>query len=201
MKKEILKSNYYLDKEIVFYYHCDYVGYKQYGNPDFLNHLKNDSNKYDEMELINDYIEASNIVKEELPTIIKKENYINCVVCLIPRSKNDRKYTNSQLLFKKAVSMAVDNLNLRNGINVIKRVKDTKTTHNWRLENNLGISLYKGITKETCEINKNVIKDRNIILVDDVYTEKVNIAEDCIQTLLDFGAKNVILYTIGKTRK
>lgn len=47
---------------------------------------------------------------------------------------------------------------------------------------------------------KNKIKDKNIILVDDIYTPNVNVAEDCIQTLFDLGAKDVILYVIAKTR-
>lgn len=52
---------------------------------------------------------------------------------------------------------------------------------------------YKGITAKTCEIKERLIKDKNILLVDDIYTEGVNVAEDCLQTLLDFGAKSVII--------
>ena len=40
----------------------------------------------------------------------------------------------------------------------------------------------------------------HIILVDDIYTKGVFVAEDCAQSLLDFGAKRVILYVIAKTR-
>lgn len=39
-----------------------------------------------------------------------------------------------------------------------------------------------------------------MILVDDIYTENVNIAEDIIQTIFDLGAKSVTLYVIAKTR-
>ena len=45
-----------------------------------------------------------------------------------------------------------------------------------------------------------MILNKNVILVDDIYTEDVFVAEDCIQTLLDLGAKSVILYVIAKTR-
>lgn len=48
---------------------------------------------------------------------------------------------------------------------------------------------YKGITKDTCEINKSLIFEKDIVLVDDIYTEGVFVAEDCIQTLFDFGVK------------
>ena len=82
----------------------------------------------------------------------------------------------------------------------ISRTRNTKTTHNWRLENNNGDMPYKGITKDTCTIDENAIKGKDIILVDDIYTEDVNVAEDCIQTLLDIGAKSVKLYVIAKTK-
>lgn len=41
---------------------------------------------------------------------------------------------------------------------------------------------------------------KNIILIDDIYTECKGIDEDCIQFLLDYGARNVILYTLGMTK-
>lgn len=59
---------------------------------------------------------------------------------------------------------------------------------------------YVGITKDTCQIDHPMILNKNVILVDDIYTEDVFVAEDCIQTLLDLGAKSVILYVIAKTR-
>ena len=68
------------------------------------------------------------------------------------------------------------------------------------MEKNTGNLPYVGITKDTCSVDANLIKDKNIILVDDIYTEGVNVAEDCIKFLFDSGAKNVILYTIAKTR-
>ena len=103
-------------------------------------------------------------------------------------------------MFKKAISSVVNNPDVINGADYIKRIKDTKTTHNWRLEHNTGEEPRKGITKDTCEINKNLINGKDIILVDDIYTESVFVAEDCIQTLFDFEAKSVIVYIIAKTR-
>lgn len=87
-----------------------------------------------------------------------------------------------------------------NGTDAIKRIKDTKTTHSWRMEDNTGDMQYVGITKDTCQIDETKIVGKDIILVDDIYTEGVFVAEDCIQTLLDLGAKSVILYVIAKTR-
>ena len=45
-----------------------------------------------------------------------------------------------------------------------------------------------------------MVKGKVVILVDDIYTPKVNIDEDCAQALLDEGAKRVILYVIGRTQ-
>lgn len=69
------------------------------------------------------------------------------------------------------------------------------------MENNTGDMPYPGITKDTCEICKSNIANKDIILVDDIYTEGVNTIEDCLQTLLELGAKSVILYVIAKTRR
>ena len=55
---------------------------------------------------------------------------------------------------------------------------------------------YPKITVNTCEISNNV-KDKDILLIDDLYTNSVNIDEDAIQALYDKGAKSVVFYSIG----
>ena len=200
MKNYTINENIYLDKSVAAFYNCDYLGYQKEGNPDFINHLKNMSATLTEIELIEDFIKVADTVMQDLKSIVENNNYYDCAVCVIPRSKAENHYKQSQLMFKKAVSSAVNKLGFKNATEAIKRVKDTKTTHNWRLENNTGNMPYVGITKDTCSVDANSIKDKNIILVDDIYTEGVNVAEDCIKFLFDLGAKNVILYTIAKTR-
>lgn len=68
------------------------------------------------------------------------------------------------------------------------------------MENNTGELPYVGITKDTCDLKASSFRNKTVILVDDIYTKGVFIAEDCAQSLLDFGAKRVILYVIAKTR-
>lgn len=46
-----------------------------------------------------------------------------------------------------------------------------------------------------------ISRGKTVLLVDDIYIKGVNVAEDCIQTLLDLGAKDVILYVIAKTKE
>ena len=47
-------------------------------------------------------------------------------------------------MFKKAISSCANKLGFINGTDAITRIKDTKTTHNWRLENNTGENPYTG---------------------------------------------------------
>ena len=36
-----------------------------------------------------------------------------------------------------------------------------------------------GITNDTCHINADVVRDKTVILIDDIYTKTVNVDEDC----------------------
>lgn len=200
MKEFTIKENSYLTTETKAYYNCDYVGYQKQGNPDFINRLKNMTKKYSEMDLIKDFIAVFEKASEDLKAIISKEALKYCAIVVAPRSKAEKHYAQCQKLFKKAISCVADKLGIFNATDAVKRVKDTKTTHNWRMENNTGDMPYVGITKDTCEIDKGAVENKNVILVDDIYTDGVFVDEDCVQTLLDFGAKSVILYTIAKTR-
>jgi len=84
-------------------------------------------------------------------------------------------------------------------LNCIKRYKNTRTTHRNRSgHGGDGRTPYPGITKDTCYI-ANDVKGKDILLIDDVYTNTINVDEDAIQALLDNGAKSVIFYSIGKT--
>lgn len=199
MKKFTITTNHYLQNDIPGYYNCDYTGYQKHGNPDFINRLKNMSNQYSELDLVMDFIQVFETAYRDIKSIISDAKLSDCAIAVIPRSKAEQHYKQSQLLFRKAISCVADKLNCQNTTDALKRVKDTKTTHSWRMEHNLGPMPYKGITKDTCGIDKSKIKDKNIVLVDDIYTKNVYVAEDCIQTLLDCGAKSVILYVIAKT--
>ncbi len=49
----------------------------------------------------------------------------------------------------------------------------------------------------TCEISPNV-KEKDILLIDDIYTPGVNIDEDAVNALLKMGARTVTFYSVGK---
>lgn len=131
----------------------------------------------------------------------------NVYVCRVPRSKANMQ--DSQLLFQAAIREAIELVNdewsvhnkehntdykLIDSIDCIKRIKDVPTTHL------TGDRAYPGITKDSCFISDEV-RDKTILLIDDIYTLGVNIVEDCIQALYDKGAKEVIFYAVGRTVK
>lgn len=201
MEKFIVAANKYLEKDIACYYHCDYVGFQKKGNPDFINRLKNMSKQYDELDLIDDFITVSDIVRADIAHIIDETHVNDYIVITVPRSKAEDKYAQCQLMFKKAISCAANAMGLKDGTNAIKRIKNTRTTHNWRDLKNRGPMPYPSITTDTCTINKDMVKDRNILLVDDIYTHGVFVAEDVLQTLLNLGAKSIIMYVIARAKQ
>lgn len=203
MRKFIIEKNtFLLSKNIDAFFDLDYIGYQQEGNPDFINDLKNTFNNQSELLLQEAVDECYKYIFNFLKTIdlpnwaIRYPYY----VCTVPRSKAN--FKPKQLMFKYVVRCALENLNrndLRNGLDFIKRHTDVKTTH---IKNggvwNTGDLPYPGITKNSCDLSVD-IKGKNIILIDDIYTKSINVIEDCIQALIDFGARNIIVYTVAYT--
>jgi hypothetical protein len=140
------------------------------------------------------------ILKNDLPQILQKTGKNNLTVCVIPRAKTEMNYTPNQLLFKKAVNITITKLNgFSDGTNYIIRHNNTRTTHLDRSGyGGDGDLPHPGITKKSCTISENV-SGKDILLIDDLYTETVSIDEDAIQALLDNGAKSVVFYSVGKT--
>ena len=192
-----IQSNEYLSKKIQAYYHQDYTTFGAEGNPDFINHLKNQFGDTNVPTLQNGINELKKVIGEDLPQIKKNYNNINLTVCVIPRAKKENYYTENQKLFKKVISVVVDKLSgFSNGTT---RHTNTRTTHmNKSGYGGDGNMPYPGITKDTCKISDEV-KGKDILLIDDIYTKSINIDEDAIQALLDNGAKSVIFYSVGKT--
>ncbi len=203
----IIEKNNFLNQNIIAYYHQVYTGYGNPGNPNFINTLKNTFNNEPYKSLIEARDNVTKILINDLPNIAIQNNMDNCLCMAVPRSKAQDTYNVSQLMFKEAIRLSLkNNSTIMDGTNYIIRNKNTFTTHlakatkNGKIEND-GEKPYPGITKDTCTIDYNRIKNRNIILVDDIYTKSINIDEDCIQALLEAGAKKIIFYSIGYTRR
>ena len=208
LQKFTINSNNFLNKNIEAFYSTDYNLMGNINNPNYLNNLKNtygkptnsDTPAYRETEtekLKNAVTALKKVLLEDLPQI---SNINSLTICVVPRAKAKNTYSPNQLLFKSTVQKVISELNFNDGTNYIIRNTDTKTTHlpdSTPNYSNDGSMPYKGITMNTCIISDNV-KDKNILLIDDIYTHGVNIDEDAIQALLDTGAKSVIFYAVAK---
>ena len=196
----------FISKSINAYYHSGYQG----GNSErretigtvenIITTLKNQFQDKSRDVLIEAQNHLIQILKNDLPNILQKTGKKNLTVCVIPRAKAETTYVPNQLLFKQAVNITISKLNdFSDGTNYIIRHTNTRTTH---LDKSGyggdGDLPYPGITKKTCTISDNV-RGKDILLVDDLYTETVNIDEDAIQALLDKGANSVVFYSLGKT--
>ena len=206
--KFLIESNNYLKTPTVGYYHQLYTGFNRPGNPDFLNTLKNTFGKTSQSDL-NDAMHSVILNLEwDIPYIIRQENIFDCVCVGIPRAKAFKSYTRTQTMLNEGIKIAIKKIRgISDGTGCIIREKDTRTTHlnkaaqEGRISNNTGDMPYPGITKDTCSIRSDMIRDKCVLLIDDIYTPSVNIDEDCIQALLDNGAKKVVFYSIGYTQR
>lgn len=199
MYKFTIQKNTYLNQNTKAYYHTDYLRMGMPGNPDYVNYLKNTFNNFPNNILNNSVKELEKVLSIDLIEIFNELNFESLTVGVVPRAK--ARYHANQLLFKTTVSNIVNSIpGLVNGTDYILRHTDTQTTHLGNsINNNNGSRPYEGITNDTCMIS-NKVRDKNILLIDDIYTTSINIDEDAIQALLDNGAKSVTFYAIGKTR-
>ncbi len=207
----ISKDKDYLKQDIQAYYNAKYTTMGEEGNPDYLNDLKNTYGKPDsndnkdwvkkEQKKLDDAVgKLKTVLIKDLPVVLKKVKKDSLSVCVVPRSKSESSYKDNQKLFKSTVQSVVEELDkFEDASNYIVRTSNTKTTHlgdNTPGYTNDGKMPYVGITKKTCTLDKN-IKDKDILLIDDIYTAGVNIDEDAIQALIDKGAKSVTFYVVG----
>lgn len=196
----------FLTRSIEGFYHDNYHG----GNRELretigtveniITTLKNQFQDKSEDVLITAGKKLIEILKRDLPQILRILGRTNLTVCIIPRAKALNNYTKYQLIFREAVYIVARDLNgFIDGIDYIIRHTDTRTTHMDRSGyGGEGDLPYPGITIETCTISDDV-SGKNILLIDDLYTESINIDEDAIQALLDNGANSVVFYALGKT--
>ena len=198
---EIL-ANEYLQRNIRAFYHVPYVGMGNPGNPDYVNVLKNTFNDFAEQKLMSAVQELQGVLLGDFPQILGSSGFEMMAVCVVPRAKAENSYHANQLLFKSTVRASLRQLeDFEDGTSYIRRLTNTRTTH-LRTPvpsyNNDGPEPFPGITVQTCEISANV-RGKNVLLVDDIYTPRVNIDEDAIQALLNAGAHTVSFYAVGKT--
>jgi len=196
MKEFVIYRNEYLKKNVKGYYNTDYVRYGNPGNPDYINDLKNTFDNFSQIKLSNASDKLYSVLKNDLSTFDR-----SLTICVVPRSKAENTYSENQLLFKRTIQRIIQDLGFADGSDYIIRHTDTKTTHLSHTDYaGNGSMPYPGITKDTCFISDEV-REKNILLIDDIYTSGVNIDEDTIQSLFDKKANSVIFYAVAKTKK
>lgn len=199
-----IDENQYLSRNLTGFYRFEYRGYYDNLTPKYINILKNTLNNTNICDLEKAVKDLSQGLAQEIAYILNNHMEPPYSVCVVPRSKSQDKYSNNQLLFRKTIQNILikdfDHLPFSiDGVNYINRVKDTKTTHLAKSGfGGDGDMPYPGISRDTCIFSEE-IRGKNILLIDDIYTKTINIIEDFAQALLDYGANNVVVYSIGYT--
>ena len=85
-------KNEYLCRSIRAFYHVNYKGYGNPGNPNYINVLKNEGGRESEDSLINASNELSSVLTLNIPEIKKRLGYQSLVVVVAPRSKACQSY-------------------------------------------------------------------------------------------------------------
>ena len=162
----------FITKTIDAFYHSDYQG----GNDALRNTVgtvenvictvKNQFLDKSQAVLKNVCENLIEILKEDLPKILQISGKNNLSVCVIPRSKAEMSYDQSQLLFKKCVGFVAQNLQgFSDCTTYIIRHTDTRTTHLDKSgHGGRGDLPYPGITCDTCTISEDV-NGKNILLI------------------------------------
>lgn len=121
---------------------------------------------------------------------------------LITAIPNSKVLTNNTNLFFEAVRQSAKGKYKR----ILTRIKDSETTHPMKAGDFIriptGLKVSPGYTKQSCTIDRQSIYGKVILLVDDMYTDYpmgCYVSKDCIQSLLDNGAKKVIFYAYASS--
>ncbi len=134
---------------------------------------------------------AGNLLSNFLIEMVKEQDINADIICYVPMTKASEKkrgYNQCRLMAR----------NLSNDINVpisncLKKIKDTREQKTLTKEERM-INV-KGAFKV---INSKDIKNKNIILIDDVMTTGAT-TEECRNILKKSGAKKIIVLTIAKS--
>ena len=132
-------------------------------------------------------------ILEELADLSRMENFRDPVIIPIPLAKkrmHERGFNQSLLISKKISKLSSGNLILEK--DVLIKPKDTE--HQARIENRN--ERLKNIVGSFRVINEEKIKNRNIILIDDVTTTGATLGE-AKKVLKQAGARKVIAFTVA----
>ena len=133
-------------------------------------------------------------ILEELSDLSIMENFRHAILIPIPLSRKryrERGFNQTELLCQKLVALD-KNANFRLEKNTLIRPRDSE--HQARIENRR--ERLSNIIGSFAVINEEVIKNKNIILIDDVTTTGATLSE-ARKTLKQAGARKVIAFTVA----
>lgn len=133
-------------------------------------------------------------ILEELSDLSVMENFKNPILIPIPLSPGrhqERGFNQAELICRELIKID-NNINLKLENNILVKIKDTKHqahihTRSERLKNLIGSFDIK---------NKEQVKNRNIILIDDIITTGATLTE-AKKILKQKGARKVIAFTVA----
>ncbi len=133
-------------------------------------------------------------ILEELSDLSVMENFTDVILIPIPLSKkrlHERGYNQAELICSELIKLD-KNINLRYSVDVLIKIKETE--HQARIKDRR-VRL-KNLTGSFGVRNENLIKNRNIILIDDITTTGATLNE-AKKVLKLSGARKVIAFTVA----
>lgn len=132
---------------------------------------------------------------EELSELSILNNFREPILIPIPLSRKrhrERGYNQAELICNKLIEIDGKNNNFKLEKNILTKIKETE--HQVKTKNR--ISRLKNLSDSFSVKNPELIKNRNIILIDDVLTTGATLTE-AKKILKQFGAKKVIAFTVA----
>ncbi|MEK7588375.1 MAG: ComF family protein [Patescibacteria group bacterium] len=130
---------------------------------------------------------------EEISEMMLLENFKNPILIPIPLSKKryrERGYNQAELIARELLLLSPETFTLKKDI--LTKIKDT--IHQAHIKDRK--QRLKNITNSFNIKNKESIKNRNIILIDDVTTTGATLSE-AKKVLKENGAKKIIAFTVA----
>lgn len=203
MLKSLIRPLHGLKHSVVGYFHDWYYAYDDPRTRiNYVVTLKNDFQRRSHGEICSSMRQLLSVLSDDFAQIVRANADRELTVCGVPRSKAEHSYDRWQTGLKRTIRQAaLQNLDLADGMDFIVRETTTRTTHLGRSGHGGDGELPRpGLLRDTCRLSPD-IRGRDILLVDDIYTQGVGIDEDALQALLDAGARSVIFYAVGCTYK
>ncbi|MCM2339078.1 MAG: hypothetical protein NDI62_01330 [Burkholderiales bacterium] len=132
---------------------------------------------------------------EELSELRMMSNFTEPILIPIPLSKKrqrERGYNQAELICLELIKIDKEKNNFKLWKNILIKTKETEHQANIKDRHNR----LKNLTDSFSVTNREMIKNKNIILIDDVLTTGATLSE-AKKTLKSFGARKIIAFTLA----